>query len=175
MYFIFFVLINHRRNKSTIEKGHYQCIDMVDTVYCHHLEGINCIGQKPPSARGSNVEGGFAVSIPKPLSKLVRKPRRIQTGFRETKRTIVVARYPGVEVNNATHHVDETGAAPHRCKSHPPRAILPDLFVPFRCSDVYPIFRTIGDSIFPFCDRSCLSIFHYAVLGKYNIYSQGVR
>lgn len=114
--------------------------------------------------------------MPKPLSKLVRKPRRIQTGFRETKRTIVVARYPGVEVNNATHHVGETRAAPRRrCKSHPPRAILPDLFVPFRRSDVYPIFRAIGDSIFPFCDRSCLSIFHYAVLGKYNMYSRGVR
>ncbi|KYM79702.1 hypothetical protein ALC53_09814 [Atta colombica] len=82
------------------------------------------------SARGSNVEGGFAVSMPKPLSKLVRKPRRIQTGFRETKRTIVVARCPGVEVNNATHHVDETGVAPRRCKSHPPRAILPDLLRP---------------------------------------------
>lgn len=67
----------------------------------------------------------------KPLSELVQKPRRVQTGFREAKRTIVVARYPGVEVNNATHHVDEIGVAPRRCKSHPPRAILPDLFVPF--------------------------------------------
>lgn len=79
----------------------------------------------------SNVEGGFAVSMPKPLSELVQKPRRVQTGFKEAKRTIVVARYPGVEVNNATHHVGETGAAPHRCKSHPLKAILLDPFVPF--------------------------------------------
>lgn len=118
---------------------------------------------------GSNVEGDFAVSMLKPLSELVRKPRRFQTGFREAKRTIVVARYPGVEVNNATHHVGETGAAPRCCKSHPPRAILPDLLVPFDALTSVR-YSVLSATVFPFRDRSCLSIFHYAAFSESIIY-----
>lgn len=123
---------------------------------------------------GSNVEGGFAVSMLKPLSELVQKPRRVQTGFREAKRTIVVARYPGVEVNNATHHVGEIGAAPRRCKSHPPKTILPNLFVPFGALTFTrsSVLATVSSRL---ADRSCLSIFHYTARGKYDIYSRDVE
>lgn len=37
------------------------------------------------------IEGGFAVSMAKPPSEPARKPWRVQTGFREAKRTIAVA------------------------------------------------------------------------------------
>jgi len=131
----------------------------------HHLERINCTVQKLPGARECQ---RWLCGIDAKVSVEV-SPKAAEGSDRlQAKRTMVVAHCRGVEVNNATHHVGKTGhAIANLIRWRRSYRICSSL------SDPYLLprsFRAIDNGTFPFCDRSCLSIFHYAAFGKYNKY-----